>query len=170
MSSWEDFGKMFLNDTPFPGTVTDVSGFEKPIEWASQKAIDSSGATTIFRGVNLAEGIEVTCALKGEPDRAASIAFNKLLHPNALLKPPAFNLKWAGQLWVPVKRVTSKAIVCPKVSAKNLGIIVYKFTEHNPARRAPAGKPEPAQLESAPKPKDEAEAIIAGLLDEIQKT
>jgi hypothetical protein len=166
-----------------PGIVQSIELPERGIVWQVQQGVAGIGAHTIWRGVKLIESVKIKTLLAKrsaphgpEWDEAAAawMQFLRSIDPAPLVRsPPAWDVDnpLFRMLWPPLARCAHKSNVPTPANDKGLAWIgVLELIEYKKLKLAPAGPPEPAQIDSREvPPRDAAEANRAAGLDRARQ-
>lgn len=168
-----------------PGVLQRVEVPERKLVWqVTQGALGGLGAATIWRGVQITEGIVLTTLIT-DPVNPSSVvtsaeaaaalwgAFLDQIHPNPIAKPPAWDV---GHPFLDAQRprIQRCAHSTNKLASYKDGgwaayvgsLVLLEFRPFKPV--APAA-PDPAKLDSGVKPpQDAAEQQIQDLLSQVQ--
>lgn len=87
------WGLITIGGMDLPGVVESVDGADKPEEWNVQKPSDKSGASSVWKGTQVADGIEIILALvtSAQFDRYWDVAAH--LRPKIGDKPPTHKIE-----------------------------------------------------------------------------
>lgn len=173
--------QFFVGPELVPGRLQRVEIPSRDLVWAvSQLGAGGVGASTIWRGVKVAEGgIVVTTLITDEQDNVVSnledavaiwIPFLSLVHPNPKAKPPTWDcthplLISAWPFIGPLSIAGNKLVDFRNGDGLSwLGSIV--FQEYFKAKRITPAAPDPAKLTNEAKgPVDKAEEMISDLAE-----
>lgn len=152
-----------------PGVLVGLKGLKREHEWAVQKGIAMSGASTIWRGQKIIEDIGII--LEG-PDVDAFKGFDKLLAAlvpkKPTQKPATFSFVHPMFELVGVARCSLKSYGV-EPSPGNSWQLGIGLIEYRPLVLAKVGPADPAKLPGPPKPVTENQKQIADLMAQIQK-
>lgn len=162
------WGVIGLGNTYFPGIVVDVDGATRPYEWAVQRGLGLSGAATIYRAEQLAEGIKVVCHLTNAIHWREWEAFHAFTKPKKGTRPTAFPITHPAFAAADIAKVVFKERPSPKHAGKRLWIVEYPLLEYRKPIVVPTGPADPAKEDGPPKPKDWLDEALQGLLKKIE--
>lgn len=164
MTAW---GQILTDDkVPFPGIVVSVSGAKRPIEWLVQNGIGLTGASLVYKGKKLVEGMTIVCELLNEThwrEWETHYAYIKVadgtIPKKHTIKHPAFsNLR---------QQVFSEYPESPEYAGKRKWTVTYVLKEYRKPVPVPTGQPDPAKVDGPPKPKDALESALNGILQKV---
>lgn len=162
------WGLIALGTTQFPGVIVDVDGVDRPYEWAVQRGLGLSGAATIYRAEQLAEGIKVTCHLLNAIHWQQWQAFHDYTKPKKGTRPTAFPIGHPAFFAADIAKVVFKARPSPKHIGKRIWSVEYPLLEYAKPIKVPTGPADPAKIDGPPKPKDQLDEALSGLLKKIE--
>ncbi len=166
-----------------PGIVQSIALPERGINWQVQQGVAGIGAATIYRGIKLIESVKITTLLakrqaphgpEWEEAVSAWTQFLKSIHPiptntAATARPPAWDVDHPlfRLLHPPLARMSHKSNVPTPANDRGTAWFgVLELIEYKPLKLAPAGPPEPAQIDSREvPPRNATEQNRAALLD-----
>lgn len=152
------------------GLVRSVGGANKPDEWTVQKGTSSSNATTVWKGVTLAEEIAIEIALFDATSFANYFTVRDTLRPSIGAKPPSFIITNAAINFSGITRVSVKDVETPVwVEAGGYWKGVVKLIEFNPSKPAAAGPADPIKFRAQPSANEAAAAELQRSINDAAK-
>ncbi len=133
------WGRVSVGPLTLPGVVISIDGAEKPELWDFQKATASSGATSVWKGTKLAEGIKVLLEAPSLESFAGLYVLRDLLRPKAGTLPPSLAIVNGAINFNGITTVATALIGQPKPAPNNSWRIEITFCEYSPPKPAKAG-------------------------------
>lgn len=122
-----------------PGVVISIDGHTKPDTWTAQKGTGTSNATTVWKGLALAEKITIVIELPNRATFAAYYAVRDKLRPKRGTLPPSFPIVNAAINFSGITRISCIDVEPPKPSAGNSWRGTITLIEYNPSAPASTG-------------------------------
>ena len=153
----------------YPPYLVAIDGVEVSEEWNVQKGTGTTGATTVWRGTKVVEGVVITLEA---PDEKTFDGFEPLVEalkapkgkkpPTILVENGLLNNMGLDRVSLSKRKLysTGKSLSW----RMDIGLIQYF-----PSKVAPTGPQDPAKKPGDPEPKDAAEAEVKKLLDKAMK-
>ncbi len=129
-----------LSGSLMPGMVQSIDGGDRKFKWDKQAGTGSSGATNVFKGAEIADGIKIVTFAPTLAMQRASVAWRKYIAPVKIGgKPPTFLVENVLLEFNEIGRLSIASIEQPKVSKDRNVVFVWTFTEYNPPTPAKTG-------------------------------
>ena len=132
-----------INGVELPGVILSINGHEKPEEWNIQKPSDKSGASSVWKGTQIAEGIKIKMSLTGREQFEHYRALCRMLRPKLGEKPPTYVIANPSINFAEIYKVSTKLPGTPEWVAKEgywTGeITLVEVYEPKPAKTGKAG-------------------------------
>jgi hypothetical protein len=158
------WNKVYIGNIELPRILIGVRGAGKSERWEIQIGIGVSwGAVAVWRGTNLAEGIEISCYLPTKDDFDGWRDVCEALSPTIGRRPPALYIVNPYVNWNGITIVTRKDTPPPEPTLTGAWIGRIELIEFNKPREAPVG-PEPP-----PKEPTEADRLANEFAAGLQK-
>ena len=167
------YGKMALGQFMMPGIIVEIEGADRSYQWDKQKAVGKGGASSVYKGEELAESIKVKCALVNAAHFAELAALRQGIIPPKGQKPSAYDVVNALLNDNGIKSVALKKLGQPKYEANGLWSVTFEFTEYSPpkpTKTGPAAGSKSASTTWVQAPvQDETDRKIDGLLKKAKE-
>ena len=170
-SSW---GQVFIGGLLLPGVVEKIDGCEKPEQWNVQKATEKANASTVWKGTELAESMEIVMRLPTRASFAALIEVRDTLRPKIGKKPPSLSIVNPKVNWSGITRVSCRDVTSPEWNESGgFWTSTVKLIEYNPPKPTNTGPASAAKASDAksgqPDPNADVKAELDKALKEAQK-
>lgn len=137
------WGTVIIGGARVPGVVESIDGANRPEEWQVQKPTEKSGATTVWKGTNIATSIKIVTALPDAKSVDDYYALRRVLRPKQGEKPPSHSITNAAINFSEITVIACRDILPPKWE-RNGGywkgeIDLIDFSPPKPAKTGAAG-------------------------------
>jgi hypothetical protein len=170
------WGIVEIGERRLPGTVVSIDGAEKPEEWNVQKPSDKAGATTVWKGTQLADTIKIVLALATAEQYRDYEATRNELRPKLGTKPPTHLIVSPIINFAGITRVSCRNVGAPKWIEKGAywtgEISLVEYSPPKPANTGaagPGGAGGKTIQKAAPDPNKDLNDEIEDTVDEIKK-
>lgn len=164
----EEWSTVVLAGWKVPLLLVAVNGVTIEDEWQVQRAIGTSGSTTVWRGTKPNEELELEFDAPNEDTFDSIRPLWDRLKPVSGRRPPTVTIVHPAPNFIGVNRVSRKKWTGPFQKPQlNWGVKLL-FIQYFPLVIIPAGPQEPAKLPGAPTPLDAGEKVIAELAKKLE--
>lgn len=108
------WGIVAIGGARVPGVVESIDGASRPDEWQVQKPTEKSGATTVWKGTNIAQSIKVVTGLHDAKSVDDYYALRRVLRPKQGEKPPSHSIVNAAINFSEITTVACRDILPPR--------------------------------------------------------
>lgn len=136
---------IYLGDYLVPGFVMKISDASRKFEWTVQKGTSTSGATTVYKGEKLCEGIKVLLEAPDEASFDSLYDFRDMVYPLPGQKPPTFAVDNFVFAFAKIGRVSLGELGQPECTSTNSWTLEVTFIEFKPPSPTAAGPADPAK-------------------------
>ncbi len=134
------WGTIAIGGNQLPGIIVSINGAERPEQWDVQKGTAASGATIVWKGTTIADGIEILIALPFVDDFGEIYDVVAQLRPKLGTKPPSFSIINAIINFNGITQVSMKNIGQPTwVPGAGYWTVKLSLVEYRPSKPANAG-------------------------------
>lgn len=158
-----EWARVELNNWAVPALLVAFDDCELEDEWNVQRAIGTSGASTVWRGTKPVDPISMTFEAPNKDLFDTLYTLFDRLKPTRGARPPTVRIKNPIPNFLGVDRVSRKKISAPFVTSSLSWRMKVAFIEYRPLILVPIGPQEPAKLPAEPTPADAAERAILDL-------
>ena len=138
------WGRVAIGGIVLPGVVLSIDGAERPEEWDVQKPTEKSGATTVWKGTNLANAIKIVLALHDEASVDRYYEVRDALRPKQGTRPPALPIDSPIINFAGITRVSCRNPAPPKwVAAGAYWTGTITVIDFSPPKEADTGVARP---------------------------
>ncbi len=135
------WGHVFIGGVRVPGVIADVDGAERPEQWDKQKATEKTGASTVWKGTDLADAIKITTSLHDQTSVDEYYRLRDILRPpKSTNAPPALPIVSPIINFSGITRVAYRVMSPPKwVKSGGYWKGVITLIDFSPAEDAKTG-------------------------------
>lgn len=163
----EEWTAVKLAGWKVPAVLVSINGVKIEDEWNVQRAIGTSGATTVWRGTKPTEDLKLTL------EAPEAVRFDSLyelfrrLAPKNGQRPPTVTIEHPAPNFVGIARVSRKLWEGPYQTPSLSWRVDLTLIQYFPLVVVPAGPQEPAKLPGEPSPVDQGEKILKALASKL---
>ncbi len=151
-----------------PAILVAINGVSIEDEWNVQRAIGTSGSTTVWRGTKPNENLKLTFEAPDEKRFDGLAELWKRLAPKNGQRPPTVTIVHPAPNFVGITRVSRKLWEGPNQTPGLSYRVDVTMIQYFPLVIVPAGPQEPAKLKE-PTPVDEGEKLLLRLASKLQE-
>jgi hypothetical protein len=166
------YGRMKVGSYKLPGIITAISGADRKYSFDKQKAVGKGGASSVFKGEEIADSIKVTCSLVTVAHFNELRAFREGVMPARGKKPDALDVDNAILQDQGIKSVALKTLGQVAWQGGGLWTVEIEFTEYSPpapTQTGAADKSKPGGPTKFIEPPQSARSDADKQLDELLK-
>jgi hypothetical protein len=150
-----------------PAILIAINGIKIEDEWNVQRAIGTSGSSTVWRGTKPTEDLKLTFEAPTKDTFDSLYELYKRLAPKNGQRPPTVSIEHPGPNFVGINRVSRKMWEGPNVTPGLRWTVDLTLIQYFPTVVVPAGPQKPAKLPGDPTPVDDGEKVFKELAKKI---